>query len=283
MTAVAAEVPVEINSPARDSSIIAPPPAGGPNGTSEGFSTHNILGDSFGAEREIVQTENDTTIASNSLLTDSGSAVTYPLAMQYPAANYRVADRGPSLEMEEQEQGVVDQGKFDFRRNRFPYSVVFQPLPPLTWLCPLIGHMGICDSQGRVHDFQGPYTVRVDTMMLGRATRYLPLDPHMVRANLLHGETVQQRWDRILEDGDADFSGKMHMIICQNCNHHVAKCLNLMEYCGISKRSCGGFGCFTMWFWMFFAGRFAGVRGFVTTIVPFVLAVGIYFVYWGSK
>eukprot|EP00959_Pyramimonas_sp_CCMP1952_P382610 8017204-Pyramimonas_sp.AAC.3 len=41
------------------------------------------------------------------------------------------------------------------------------------------------------------------------------------------------RWDRIIADGDADFSQRMHMIICQNCNHHVAKCLNLMEYCGM--------------------------------------------------
>lgn len=47
----------------------------------------------------------------------------------------------------------------NYELNRFPCAVVYQPFPPLTWLFPLIGHMGIADSQGRVHDFQGPYTI----------------------------------------------------------------------------------------------------------------------------
>eukprot|EP00802_Teleaulax_amphioxeia_P028345 Tamp_30007.p1 GENE.Tamp_30007~~Tamp_30007.p1 ORF type:complete len:174 (+),score=13.36 Tamp_30007:26-523(+) len=67
--------------------------------------------------------------------------------------------------------------KVDFRRNRYPCAVVWQPFPPLTWLIPCIGHTGITDSQGVVHDFQGPYTIIEDNMMLGRACRYLPLDP----------------------------------------------------------------------------------------------------------
>ena len=45
----------------------------------------------------------------------------------------------------------------DFRRNRYPCAVVWQPFPPLTWLVPMIGHTGITDSQGIVHDFQGLY------------------------------------------------------------------------------------------------------------------------------
>eukprot|EP00968_Pinguiococcus_pyrenoidosus_P000237 scaffold13_cov241-Pinguiococcus_pyrenoidosus.AAC.10 len=33
-------------------------------------------------------------------------------------------------------------------QNRFPFCVCWSPLPPLTWICPLIGHMGIADSSG---------------------------------------------------------------------------------------------------------------------------------------
>eukprot|EP00959_Pyramimonas_sp_CCMP1952_P382609 8017204-Pyramimonas_sp.AAC.2 len=149
----------------------APPavlqPVGDPKGApAEVFSSYNnLLGVSSLDERESVRAESDTTyaVASTSSLNEPGSAVTYPIARSYPASDYRVVDRGQTLElqMEQQDLGIVDQAKFDFRRNRFPYSVVFQPLPPLTWLCPLIGHMGICDSRGRVHDFQGPYTIRV--------------------------------------------------------------------------------------------------------------------------
>jgi len=159
-------------------------------------------------------------------------------------------------------------GQIDHNRNRFPFSVVFQPLPPLTWLIPLIGHMGICDSQGRVHDFQGPYTIGVDCMMLGKATRYIPLDPHKVQTKLLEGETVEQRWDRCVREGDLDFRRKMHMLICQNCNHHTAKCLSLMEYGGVKH-----FGCLTMWVWVFMAGRFVGTRGFLYTMLPSILLI----------
>lgn len=59
--------------------------------------------------------------------------------------------------------------KVDAARNRFPFSVVWQPFPVLGWILPCIGHMGICDSQGVVHDFQGPYTIVSDNMMLGGA------------------------------------------------------------------------------------------------------------------
>jgi hypothetical protein len=38
---------------------------------------------------------------------------------------------------------------------RFPCAVVWQPFPPLTWFIPMIGHTGITDSHGVVHDFQG--------------------------------------------------------------------------------------------------------------------------------
>ena len=47
----------------------------------------------------------------------------------------------------------------DYEKSRFPFAIVWSPLPPLTWLLPFIGHMGICDSRGVIHDFAGPYTI----------------------------------------------------------------------------------------------------------------------------
>jgi hypothetical protein len=43
----------------------------------------------------------------------------------------------------------------DVGRSRFPFSIVWTPLPPLTWLFPFIGHMGITDSRGVCYDFAG--------------------------------------------------------------------------------------------------------------------------------
>ena len=57
--------------------------------------------------------------------------------------------------------------KVDVCNNRFPYSIVWGPLPPITCCCPVVGHMGIGDSQGRIHDFAGPYCIGVDDFMVG--------------------------------------------------------------------------------------------------------------------
>ena len=89
----------------------------------------------------------------------------------------------------------------------------------------MIGHTGITDSEGVVHDFQGPYTIVTDSMMLGRACRYLPLDPSKVCA-VAEGSTPEERWDACIEQGDADFRKKIHCLLYPNCNHHVAHCLN---------------------------------------------------------
>ncbi|KAK3252921.1 hypothetical protein CYMTET_37803 [Cymbomonas tetramitiformis] len=157
----------------------------------------------------------------------------------------------------------------NYELNRFPCAVVYQPFPPLTWLFPLIGHMGIADSQGRVHDFQGPYTIIQDRMMLGRATRYLPLDPNQIRARSMEDESNLQRWDACIALGDAEYSRRTHNLLFDNCNHHVVHCLNVMQYNGGSYH-----GCFTLWLWMFFCGRFVGFRGFLITLFPFLLAYG---------
>jgi len=32
----------------------------------------------------------------------------------------------------------------DVKRNRYPYCIVWTPLPIISWLIPIIGHTGIC-------------------------------------------------------------------------------------------------------------------------------------------
>uniref|UniRef100_A0A671N8R9 Transmembrane protein 222-like n=1 Tax=Sinocyclocheilus anshuiensis TaxID=1608454 RepID=A0A671N8R9_9TELE len=45
--------------------------------------------------------------------------------------------------------------------SRYPYCIVWTPIPVLSWLFPFIGHMGICTSSGVIRDFAGPYFVSV--------------------------------------------------------------------------------------------------------------------------
>jgi hypothetical protein len=68
----------------------------------------------------------------------------------------------------------------DARRGRFPYCLVWTPLPCITWFFPMIGHLGICDSRGVCYDFAGPYFIGVDDLAFGRAVRILRLDPSRI-------------------------------------------------------------------------------------------------------
>lgn len=59
------------------------------------------------------------------------------------------------------------EAKIDPERARFPYCIVWTPLPLISWLLPFIGHTGIAMSDGVIHDFAGPYTITVDDLAFG--------------------------------------------------------------------------------------------------------------------
>ena len=66
--------------------------------------------------------------------------------------------------------------KIDPDNSWYPYCIVWTPLPLITWIIPFIGHTGICNSQGVIHDFAGPYYVSEDDMAFGQPTKYVWLD-----------------------------------------------------------------------------------------------------------
>ena len=39
--------------------------------------------------------------------------------------------------------------------NAPPCSILWTPIHPITWFAPFVGHMGITDSSGRLHDWDG--------------------------------------------------------------------------------------------------------------------------------
>mmetsp|Transcript_8170 Transcript_8170/g.17887 ORF Transcript_8170/g.17887 Transcript_8170/m.17887 type:complete len:156 (+) Transcript_8170:204-671(+) len=102
----------------------------------------------------------------------------------------------------------------DVKNNRFPYSVVWGPLCPLTCCCPCVGHMGIGDSTGRIHDFNGPYSIGVDDFMVGAVWRYAVVSG-----------PGDSGWDEAIHSADSKYETKMHNICCENCHHHTAYAL----------------------------------------------------------
>nr|XP_035972358.1 transmembrane protein 222 isoform X2 [Halichoerus grypus] len=91
----------------------------------------------------------------------------------------------------------------DVDRSRFPYCVVWTPIPVLTWFFPIIGHMGICTSTGVIRDFAGPYFVSEDNMAFGKPAKYWKLDPAQVYAS------GPNAWDTAVHDASEEYKHRM--------------------------------------------------------------------------
>jgi len=61
----------------------------------------------------------------------------------------------------------------DSENARFPFCIVWTPLPLISWLLPFIGHTGVATSHGIIHDFAGPYTVSIDDLAFGETHKYI--------------------------------------------------------------------------------------------------------------
>lgn len=109
----------------------------------------------------------------------------------------------------------------DHEEQRYPYCIVWTPLPVISWFLPFIGHTGIGDSNGTLYDFAGPYTIGVGKLTFSAPTKFYPLDPTLC---------TLASWDEGIREGNKVYKGRMHNIFCDNCHSHVAKCLNVMGY-----------------------------------------------------
>lgn len=119
------------------------------------------------------------------------------------------------------------------RRDFLPMSIVWCPIPMLTWMCPIIGHLGIVTSDGVIHDFVGPYTINKSRTQLGfgRATKYVPVEVSEFRSV---SDDPQQDWDDAVEAASSRFEGIIHTLCYNNCHSHVADALNRVHYRGFS-------------------------------------------------
>ncbi|RLN88753.1 hypothetical protein BBJ28_00009808 [Nothophytophthora sp. Chile5] len=85
--------------------------------------------------------------------------------------------------------------------HRFPFCLVWSPIPILTWFLPFIGHLGIADSKGIIFDFAGPYTIGRDDFAFGIPTRYVQC--------AVASEDVA-KWDEAVAAGCAIYETRMH-------------------------------------------------------------------------
>ena len=157
----------------------------------------------------------------------------------------------------------LSMAKVDHERQRYPASIVWTPIPCLTWLFPFIGHMGIATSEGVIRDFAGPYYVSEDCMAFGAPTKYWPLDPE------LGGGAAS--YDRAVAEASEIYKGRMHNLCCDNCHSHVARALNIMGYQDSTR-----WNMVTLAILMLVHGKYVSCWAFVKTWLPFLIMATIF-------
>ena len=106
-------------------------------------------------------------------------------------------------ESERNEKKFVLRRPIDIHRNRYPFCMVWTPLPLISWIIPIIGHTGICGSDGKIYDFAGSYYISEDNMAFGNPYKYVELNPDM---------SEQIEWDDCIAKCNERFTNEEHNI-----------------------------------------------------------------------
>ncbi|GFH55194.1 hypothetical protein CTEN210_11670 [Chaetoceros tenuissimus] len=150
------------------------------------------------------------------------------------------------------------------------FCILWSPLPPITWLIPFIGHMGIADSNGIASDFQGSYYVGDrGRMAFGPPTRALQIHISEINGGAEH-------WDRMIMEANQIYNTRVHNLCCDNCHSHVACALNHVKYVRFPWSRLGtDWNMVKLCFLVFFRARFLSWNGFVSQFAPFCILVAI--------
>lgn len=104
-------------------------------------------------------------------------------------------------------------------------SIVWAPIPCLSSLFPMIGHFGITDSVGVIHDFGGDFYVnRSEThTIFGPPTLYTQLSEEYWSV------ISDEEWDSALSMTITKYQKKRYNFFINNCHHFVAAVLKTLS------------------------------------------------------
>ena len=157
-----------------------------------------------------------------------------------------------------------NQKKISPQKNRYPYCIVWTPIPFLTYLIPSIGHAGIADSEGVIHDFAATFYVNIDDFSFGKPTKYFQLELN---------DKERYDYDKALQKGDLKYNKEIHNLFCNNCHSHVAYVLNQVKYKGKNN-----YNMVDIWWLFIWKGKYVSFLAFIKTYIGFfifVLIVGL--------
>ena len=155
----------------------------------------------------------------------------------------------------------TSQKNIDLRSNHFPYCIVWTPIPLLTYLFPCIGHTGVGNSSGIIHDFASSFFVSVDDFAFGKPTKYIQLELT---------EQEKYDWDRAILKGDNRYNMEEHNLFVNNCHSHVAYVLNQLNFRGRNN-----YNMVSIWWMLIMKGKYVSCCGFFKTYIGFLIIVFI--------
>ena len=151
----------------------------------------------------------------------------------------------------------INTKKINPQKNRYPYCIVWTPIPFLTYLIPSIGHTGIANSEGIIHDFAASFYISIDEMSFGKPTKYFQLDLD---------EREKYEYDKAIEKGDLKYNHEMHNLFWNNCHSHVAYILNLIKYKGKDN-----YTMVDIWWMLILKGKYISLLAFIKTYLGFFI------------
>ncbi|KAD5960825.1 hypothetical protein E3N88_12297 [Mikania micrantha] len=186
------------------------------------------------------------------------------------------------------ELDVPHNKQIDPVRARFPYCIVWTPLPVISWLLPFIGHVGICREDGVILDFAGPNFVCVDNFAFGSVARYIQISKEKCSITshpstafrseedymLVESGRNQYTWDGALQKSTQEYQHRNYNIFTCNCHSFVANNLNRLEFQG------GGWNVVNLAALILLKGEWVNTISMIRSYLPFVLLffIGITFV-----
>ena len=142
-----------------------------------------------------------------------------------------------------------------------------------SWILPFIGHAGIGAASGLTFDFAGPHFINSGRLAFGRTLKYWRLDPRRIPAHVIErmgASSPLHAWDMAVEESNRRFKNLNHNICCQNCHHHVARVLSILEYDGKTSWSQVAIA------WqLVLHGRYVSCGTFLQVYIPFLIILGI--------
>ncbi|PIN15800.1 hypothetical protein CDL12_11552 [Handroanthus impetiginosus] len=191
----------------------------------------------------------------------------------------------PNLMIGEEE---VHSMQIDPKRSRFPYCIVWSPLPVISWFLPCIGHIGICREDGVILDFAGPNFVCVDNFTFGTPTRYIQLSKEQCCTFLDSSSYIEEgsmqkgerreivTWDDALRKSTQEYQHCSYNILTCNCHSFVANCLNRLKFQAVD------WNVVNLAILIFMRGQFVSKLAILRTYLPFVMVFSLGLAFGGE-